>query len=203
MPGHGFGGDGLGLFDGTDWQIYSSSNSELPDDWINTTTIDVNNSLWVGTGDGLVRITEDNHWQVFNHSNSGLPDNNIKSIAIDDNGDVWVGTDGGIAVYKNGITVSVADQKAIEIPGSVVLHQNYPNPFNPSTNIEFTLPQSSHVKLEVFNSTGQLVSTLLDQTKTGGKHSVQFDASNLSSGLYIYRLTTSGKQLTRKFIFIK
>lgn len=95
------------------------------------------------------------------------------------------------------------EQEPAELPAEITLDQNYPNPFNPSTNIQFTLSQSSHVKLEVFNSTGKLVSTLLDQPKTGGKHSVQFDASNLSSGLYFYRLITSGKQLTRKFIFVK
>ena len=95
------------------------------------------------------------------------------------------------------------EQEPQDLPAEITLQQNYPNPFNPSTNIEFSLSESGYTKLEVFNSTGQLVSTLVDKKMTSGKHTIHFDASGLSSGLYLYRLTVSGNQETRKFIFIK
>lgn len=89
------------------------------------------------------------------------------------------------------------------IPQSLQLNQNYPNPFNPTTNIEFALPESSHATLEVFDMLGQRVATLVDQTMSAGQHSVNFDASNLSSGIYIYRIQAGNSIQTRKLTLIK
>ncbi|MCC5933793.1 MAG: T9SS type A sorting domain-containing protein [Balneolales bacterium] len=76
-----------------------------------------------------------------------------------------------------------------EVPGSVSLLQNYPNPFNPSTNISFELPEAHQVSLTVYSITGQRVASLLsNQTLSAGRHTVQFDASGLASGMYIYTL---------------
>lgn len=76
-------------------------------------------------------------------------------------------------------------------PESVSLKQNYPNPFNPTTTIDFTLHDFEYVQLEVFDITGQRVRTLLDGGLTPGFHSIQFDASGLASGFYLYRLSTA------------
>ncbi|MCA0388990.1 MAG: T9SS type A sorting domain-containing protein [Bacteroidetes bacterium] len=69
------------------------------------------------------------------------------------------------------------------------LEQNYPNPFNPSTTISFLLPRESNVKLQVFNALGEELESLLDGSYSTGRHSVRFDASNLVSGIYFYKLT--------------
>ena len=71
------------------------------------------------------------------------------------------------------------------------LSQNYPNPFNPSTKIEFSLPQKAQVKLVIYNSLGEEVVTLLNKEMNAGYHSVKFDASNLTSGIYLYRISAS------------
>ena len=89
------------------------------------------------------------------------------------------------------------------IPGKTRLKQNYPNPFNPTTNIEYALSKSVHVQLRVYNMLGQLVATLVDQKQAGGNHHVTFDASRLSSGLYIYRLTAGNFIQTKKMILLK
>jgi len=89
------------------------------------------------------------------------------------------------------------------IPQSLELSQNYPNPFNPTTNIEFSLPESSHATLEVFDMIGQRVATLVDQPMSAGQHSVNFDASNLTSGIYIYRIQAGNNIQTRKLTLIK
>ena len=74
------------------------------------------------------------------------------------------------------------------IPSNYALYQNYPNPFNPTTTIKFSLPVSSNVKINVYNSLGQLAKTLLNKEMGSGYHEINFDASNLSSGVYLYQL---------------
>jgi len=83
------------------------------------------------------------------------------------------------------------------------LYKNYPNPFNPSTNIEFSLPKSSNVKLIVYNVLGQKVATLIDGKMNTGKHSVSFNASNLSSGMYFYRLEAGDFVQVQKMLLVK
>ncbi len=83
------------------------------------------------------------------------------------------------------------------------LQQNYPNPFNPSTIINFEIPKSSFVKLRVYNSLGQLVTTLVNETKAKGKYSVEFNGANLPSGVYIYRIETDNFSASRKMILMK
>ncbi len=90
-----------------------------------------------------------------------------------------------------------------DTPDDFSLHQNYPNPFNPATNIEFELPQNEHVTLEIFDITGRKVTTLVDETIEAGTHSIKFDASGLSSGVYIYRIRASDFVESRQLTFIK
>ena len=84
------------------------------------------------------------------------------------------------------------------------LSQNYPNPFNPSTTISYSLSEAQTVNLEVFNIQGQKVATLLsDERISAGSHRVTFDASSLSSGVYIYQLKTGTQTLTKQMVLIK
>jgi pectate lyase len=89
------------------------------------------------------------------------------------------------------------------IPDKITLSQNYPNPFNPSTRIEYSIPIRSIVKLEVFDITGKKVTTLVNEVKGAGTHSAYFDASDLSTGIYMCILTTKNHNLTRKMLLIK
>ncbi|NOX18403.1 MAG: T9SS type A sorting domain-containing protein [Chlorobi bacterium] len=83
------------------------------------------------------------------------------------------------------------------------LKQNYPNPFNPSTNIEFSVPSASDVKLSVYNLLGQEVSILVNKNLTAGNYKITFNGENLSSGIYLYRLQTNGFNIVRKMTLIK
>ncbi len=99
------------------------------------------------------------------------------------------------------ITTSEAQQ---EIPVNFSLEQNYPNPFNPSTNITFSLPNSQAVTLEVFNTIGQRVATLAGgEIFSAGTHTITFDASNLASGLYLYRIQVGSREQSRNMILMK
>jgi hypothetical protein len=88
-------------------------------------------------------------------------------------------------------------------PTSFALLQNYPNPFNPSTKISFFLDKSGFTTLSVYNMLGQKVSDLLAQEMNSGRHDLNFDASNLSTGVYFYRLESAGQISTKKMMLIK
>ena len=90
-----------------------------------------------------------------------------------------------------------------ELPDAFALGQNYPNPFNPSTAIEYELPTPQHVRLEVFDATGRSVGVLVDGIRPAGTHTVRFDADNLPSGLYVYRLQANGETRTRKMTLLR
>ena len=90
-----------------------------------------------------------------------------------------------------------------DLPASVTLAQNFPNPFNPTTNISYTLPENGHVRLAVYNLLGQQVAALVNGAMSAGSHTVTFDASSLSSGVYVYRLEAAGQVLSKRMTLMK
>jgi hypothetical protein len=91
----------------------------------------------------------------------------------------------------------------IGTPSAYSLFQNYPNPFNPNTTIEFQLPVAGEVFLKVYNLLGEEVATLVSTTMPAGVHSIEWNALNLSSGLYLYRLKVGSYVETRKMMLMK
>jgi hypothetical protein len=83
------------------------------------------------------------------------------------------------------------------------LNQNYPNPFNPTTTISYSIPMTSNVSLKIFNVVGREVASLVNESKSAGSYSINFNASGLSSGVYFYQLTTANFTATKKFILVK
>jgi hypothetical protein len=90
-----------------------------------------------------------------------------------------------------------------EVPVSFELYQNYPNPFNPTTSIKFALPKESQVKLSVYTILGQEVATLVNSVMSAGYHTVNFDASNLPSGMYIYKIDAGSFSQIKKMLLMK
>jgi len=108
-----------------------------------------------------------------------------------------------LLIDENGDPVSVEDESNLNHPQDFNLFQNYPNPFNPSTTIEYSIPEASFVKLKVYDILGGEVASLVKENKPAGKHSVKFDASNLPSGIYFYRIVSGNFSATKKLILIK
>ena len=104
--------------------------------------------------------------------------------------------------FLAGTTTSVR-QPGPSLPAAFALQQNYPNPFNPSTTIRFSLREKQHVRLTVFDLRGRQVAVLLDTDTRPGEHTVTFDASDLVSGVYFYRLQTERFNQVRKALLIK
>ncbi len=89
------------------------------------------------------------------------------------------------------------------MPNSFSLSQNYPNPFNPTTKINYTIPFDSKVTISVYSITGELVTELVNDFVSAGTYSVDFDGSNLASGMYIYKMTAGDFTQTNKMMLMK
>ena len=89
------------------------------------------------------------------------------------------------------------------MPQEFDLQQNYPNPFNPSTQIQYSLAESGAVNLSIYNMLGQKVAEIVNSTQEAGNYQVTWNAGSLSSGVYIYRLSTKGNTFTKRMMLIK
>ena len=88
-------------------------------------------------------------------------------------------------------------------PTNFMLYNNYPNPFNPTTTIKYSIPEASFTSIKIYNELGKEVSTLVNETKSAGTYEVEFNASNLSSGVYYYKLQAGSFTETKKMILAK
>lgn len=133
-----------------------------------------------------VYVTE-NYGSDWKLVNPGLQTADIPVLA-EDGVNLYAGTIGrGVWSAPIGEIVTGVEERLTAKEGYALL-QNYPNPFNPATNISYSIPEGSHVKLKVYDITGREVATLVNEAQPSGRYTVTFDASHLSSGIYIYRL---------------
>lgn len=156
-----------------------------------------------------------NNWQVVGEKIAAGNSNNINEYTFVDNK-----LNTGKYIYRlkmvdNDASFKYSDeiQATIEKPAATLLMQNYPNSFNPSTNIEYQLANRSRILLELYSITGELVATLVDQEQEAGYYLYHLDmnrlGSNLSSGVYIYRMiardyeTNQNYKQAKKMLFLK
>lgn len=142
----------------------------------------------------------------------GIPNNaneRPRAIAFTPTGDtVYVGVFGatgapGVRRYIYSPTAVYIEREEGSIPTGYALSQNYPNPFNPSTQIRFTIGQAGMTTLRVFDMMGREVTTLVNQALNPGAYSVTLDAKDLSSGTYVYVLTSGSARLANKMVLVK
>jgi len=139
-------------------------------------------------------------WQIFMPEWKGYM---IGAIVQLDSNRILINANGYLYILTVDVVTKVENSENQQLPSGFDLKQNYPNPFNPTTTIEFQIPERSFVKLTVFNTLGQEVETLVNEEKAAGTHRIQFNGSNLPSGIYFYRLETSKFVETKKMILMK
>ncbi|MCW8848980.1 MAG: T9SS type A sorting domain-containing protein [Melioribacteraceae bacterium] len=181
------------------WWVYNTFSSEIIDNYVRAIVRDNEGNMWFGTKKGLSKLIVNNStWESFTEED-GLISNNIFDIKIDKENNIWIATD-------KGVTFIFKDPSAVEnnIDNDYKINlTNYPNPFNPETNIAYTIPLASKVKLEVFNNLGQIVKILVDKKQNSGNYQVSFKSTNTPSGIYFCRLTTEWSSLTKKMVLLK
>ncbi|RQW03032.1 T9SS C-terminal target domain-containing protein, partial [candidate division KSB1 bacterium] len=126
--------------------------------------------------------------------------NNMVRWWSDDNNEWQNASLFGTANLVSGTAVK---QEAPAVVSTFKLNQNYPNPFNPTTNITYSIAKMSPVTLTVYNLMGEQMATLVDEVKPAGEYTVTFDASSLTSGVYLYTLQADGKMFTNKMMLMK
>lgn len=110
---------------------------------------------------------------------------------------------GSAALSKNGTTKKQIDYKGTNVITDYALDQNYPNPFNPATTISFALPKDGVVTLKIYDALGREVQTLVNEFKSSGRYTAEFDASRLASGIYIYKLVSGDYSAVKKMMLVK
>ncbi len=174
-------------------------NDGLANNYIYSLSVNPSDEVFASTwGAGVYRLetSKSNNWVTI-----GLAGMNVTSIITDSkDGSIYAATENG-NIYKfiEGVT-STEDLSNVE---KFELSQNYPNPFNPSTTINFSVAKTGNYKLVVYNSLGEQIAELVNSQLTNGNYNVQFDASKLSSGMYLYRLIGENVNITKKMILIK
>jgi len=168
---------------GVQFQVYSrNSNTNLPPNdkgWKDTVLINPNERVKV-----LVKFTDYRGIYLFHCHNLEHED------------------DGMMLNFKivNPVGINEGNSK---VPEDYILYQNFPNPFNPSTEIKFSIPKDSNIKLKIYDQLGREVTTLVDAFKKAGTHSVKFNADNLSAGEYFYKLISGNILIAKKMLLIK
>jgi hypothetical protein len=158
-------------------------------------------NTFAGTDSGVFLST--NNGASWTAVNTGLTYPRVQSLAVLGT-NLFAGTYGG-GVWRRPLSemITSVEPATSQMPLQFSLCQNYPNPFNPSTTITFELPQASQVTLSVFDLLGREVSMLVNERRDAGVHAVNFDGSNLASGVYLYRLQAGSYVETRKLVLVR
>ena len=181
---------------GISWSVTDNNITSGTSDnyFINTDT------GWCSGGSGKIIRTNDGgqNWTYQNTSTT----NHLSSVYFVDEYSGWAVGNGGtvIKTITGGLTSAI--QSSILV-SSFLLGQNYPNPFNPSTHLEFGIPDLGFVSLKVYDALGKVVKTLVNENKPAGYYSLEFDGSDLPSGIYFYRLEAGEFVETKRMVLLK
>lgn len=179
---------------GTSYQLYSIHFSDYNFGWASGYDGSTSSGIILNTTNGGI---------IWN-SNLIEADTALYSIHFADLNYGWaVGENAAILHTTNGGVSFVEEEQIDDVPAEYLLTQNYPNPFNPSTKIRYSVPQSSNVKIKVFNILGNEIESLVNEEKPFGTYEITWYAKDLPSGIYFYKITAGNFIETKKMILMK
>ena len=198
---------------GNSWQNVSGNLEQNPDGsgngpscrWVGYLNDGINGTYYVATSTGIYSTSYLNGSSTVWAQEGSTTIGNVVCTMVrtrQSDGLVAVATHGE-GIYSANQPVTGVESNNSIIPTSFSLSQNYPNPFNPSTKINFTLPSPNNVKITVYDITGKKVADLLNQQLDAGSHTVDFNAANLASGTYIYRIQAGNFVEAKKMVLLK
>jgi Secretion system C-terminal sorting domain len=191
----------LSIDNGTSWE---ERNNGLSPDPYSSSIVRVNGILITSLkfgGSGVFRSSNEGlNWEEWGE---GLPFLNSieKLILFEDK--IIAATSNGLWQRDTSAVITYSYEQSNSVPKSYHLYQNYPNPLNPTTTFEFSIPEQSYVKLEVFNLLGEKVATLVSEELNAGNNKYEWNAKQLSSGIYYINLTARDFTQTKKLILLK
>ena len=198
---------GVSSFDGNVWTVYSAKTKYniLDTRCIYTIDIDSNGVLWFGSSIGMWSYDGSN-WVSYTRYESELKDDvYVRALYTDIDGKKWIGA-------RDALSARISDNKQImkksELPVQMKIIGNYPNPFNPETTIEFSIPESGHVTIDVYNVAGQKVRSLLSQNMPAGTNNLVWDGKNdlgssVSTGVYFFRMQMGKTVLNHRMMLLR
>lgn len=164
-----------------------------------TPTVGIGNMMWQISRGSIFIYTSTDNGITWNTSNT--PESKIDIAISRTGGTIWIATFGDRILHNStGVNINTISN---QIPVGFSLSQNYPNPFNPSTKIKFAIPNSSFVKLAVYDILGREAAVLVDEQLSPGSYEYNFNAAELTSGTYFYRISTETFSQTRKMLLVK
>ena len=187
---------------GTNWALQSSG---ITKELVSVSFSDSNNGTVVGFGelDESIILRTTNGGTTWGLQQSEANHWLLAVSFIDANNGTTVGGDGTILHTTNGGVTFVEEEQIDEVPREFLLSQNYPNPFNPTTKLSYSITQSGLVTLKVYDVLGTEIETLVNEEKSVGTYELNWNAANLPSGVYFYRLQAGSFVQTRKMILLK
>ena len=185
---------------GTNW---FSISTNLPNIGTNSIVIKEANPkmIFVGTDLGVFRSTDEGvSWTSFN---TDFPNVEVYDLKYKEGPKILMAATHGRGCFTFDINGILGISNINSIPGNFNLNQNYPNPFNPSTSISFTIPDRNFVTLKIYNILGKEVYSLINKEYPAGTYEYKFDASDLSGGVYFYKLTAGDFTASKSMMLIK
>ncbi|MBS1493459.1 MAG: T9SS type A sorting domain-containing protein [Bacteroidetes bacterium] len=201
-PGKIYVGTALGMYYSTNngANFVNRSVGLGPDPYV-FSIIKYGNVLFSGTNAWVYKSTNEGlTWDTVTFSGQTFQD--VNKVLISNNR-LYAAAYTGLWYRNLSEIITGVENPSGGIPVEYKLLQNYPNPFNPVTKIEYQIPRESHVMIRVYDFTGKEVQTLVNESKISGSYAVEFNASQLSSGVYFYKLEAAGFSSTKKMTMIK
>jgi len=198
---------GVSSYDGNSWTVYSAKTKYniLDTRCIYTIDIDSDGVLWFGSSVGMWSY-DGNNWVSYTRYESDLKDDvYVRALYTDAEGKKWIGA-------RDALSARINDKQQIfkksALPVQMKVVGNYPNPFNPETTIDFTIPESGHVTIDVYNVAGQKVRRLFSEYMPAGTNKLVWDGENdsgitVSSGVYFFRLEMGDIVLSHRMMLLR